>query len=163
MFKITIDRDLCAMCGTCVLSCPETVFVQKEKSSTPDIIHEDLCISCGHCVAIWPREAITHRDFPQGSVDQIMSDFGRIVDEYKRGKDTILFSAPCVLFFMQIRVSISQTWIRVWPSRMRCCCAIHLAWVAFMQAMSSQHANVTTVFTIYYRFLTNIRSMARLQ
>jgi ferredoxin len=74
MLKITIDRDLCAMCGTCTLSCPETVFVQKEKKSIPDIIHEDLRISCGHCVAICPQEAISHRDYPQGSVDQINRD-----------------------------------------------------------------------------------------
>jgi nitroreductase len=32
MLRITIDRDLCAMCGTCTLSCPETVFVQKGKN-----------------------------------------------------------------------------------------------------------------------------------
>ncbi len=74
MAKVTINQDLCEKCGTCVLSCPETVFVQKEKKSIPDIIHEDLCFSCGHCVAICPQEAITHRDFPQGSVNQINRD-----------------------------------------------------------------------------------------
>jgi len=190
------------------------VFAQKEKKSIPDIIHEDLCFSCGHCVAICPQEAITHRDFPQGSVNQInldilpspeqvfelikirrsirafkdkpverdsieriiaaaryapsghnaqstefvvvqekenlekivestqlylsktakqlrnpliknmllkvakyeiegvldlMNDFDKVVKEYSDGKDTVIFGAPCVLFFMQIRVSIFQT------------------------------------------------------
>lgn len=74
MSKVTINQGRCEKCGTCVLSCPETVFVQKEKKSIPDIIHEDLCISCGHCVAICPQEAITHRDFPQGSVNQVNRD-----------------------------------------------------------------------------------------
>jgi nitroreductase/NAD-dependent dihydropyrimidine dehydrogenase PreA subunit len=74
MSKVTINQDLCEKCGTCVLSCPETVFVQKEKKSIPDIIHEDLCFSCGHCVAICPQEATTHRDFPQGMVNQINLD-----------------------------------------------------------------------------------------
>jgi nitroreductase/NAD-dependent dihydropyrimidine dehydrogenase PreA subunit len=74
MSKVTINQDLCEKCGTCVLSCPETVFEQKEKKSIPDIIHEDLCFSCGHCVAICPQEAITHRDFPQGRVNQINLD-----------------------------------------------------------------------------------------
>lgn len=71
MSKVTIDRELCIKCGTCVLSCPETVFAQKEKKSVPDIIHEHLCVSCGHCVAICPKEAITHRDFPQGSIKAV--------------------------------------------------------------------------------------------
>lgn len=29
----------------------------------------------------------------------LMSDFERIIDEFEKGKDTILFHAPCVLFF----------------------------------------------------------------
>jgi len=48
MSKVTINRDLCEKCGTCVLSCPNTVFIQKDKKSVPDLIHEDLCVSCGH-------------------------------------------------------------------------------------------------------------------
>jgi len=204
MSKVTINRDLCEKCGTCVLSCPETVFIQKEKKAVPDLTHEDLCFSCGHCVAVCPKEAITHADFPQDNVhpmnrdilpspeqifeliatrrsirafkdrpiekdvieqiidgaryapsghnvqstefvvvqekeslkkttestqlylsktakqlrnplmknillmaakDEIegalhlMSDFDRVVNEFKKGKDTILFGAPCVLFF----------------------------------------------------------------
>lgn len=71
MSKVTINRDLCEKCGTCVLSCPQTVFIQKDKKSVPGLIHEDLCVSCGHCVAICPQEAITHRDFPQGSIKAV--------------------------------------------------------------------------------------------
>ncbi|MEW6585477.1 MAG: nitroreductase family protein [Nitrospirota bacterium] len=74
MSKVTINRDLCEKCGTCVLSCPETVFIQKENKSIPDLIHEDLCVSCGHCVAICPKEAINHTDFPRDSVNPINRD-----------------------------------------------------------------------------------------
>lgn len=68
MSKITISPDLCEQCGTCVLSCPESVFIQKEKKAVPEAIHEDLCFSCGHCVAVCPKGAITHADFTQDNM-----------------------------------------------------------------------------------------------
>lgn len=71
MSKITINPDSCKKCGTCVLSCPETIFVQKEKDSIPEFTHEELCFSCGHCVAVCPQGAITHMDFPQGSIKAV--------------------------------------------------------------------------------------------
>lgn len=68
MSKITITPDLCKKWGTCALSCPETIFVQKEKDSVREFTHEELCFSCGHCFTICPQETITHSDFPQGSI-----------------------------------------------------------------------------------------------
>jgi ferredoxin len=44
----------------------------------------------------------------EGVLD-LMNDFDKVVKEYSDGKDTVIFGAPCVLFFMQIRVSIFQT------------------------------------------------------
>jgi nitroreductase/NAD-dependent dihydropyrimidine dehydrogenase PreA subunit len=71
MALVEIDATLCQSCGTCVASCPETVYVHQQKGSVPQITHPDLCISCGQCVAICPEGAITHEDFPLGTVSPI--------------------------------------------------------------------------------------------
>jgi ferredoxin len=68
MSKIIINQYLCKKCGICVMSCPETIFVQKEKDAIPEFTHEELCLSCGHCIAICPQGAINHMDFLQGSI-----------------------------------------------------------------------------------------------
>lgn len=71
MPKIIIDKALCKKDGMCVLSCPGSVFVQKDKDSMPEVVYEKLCISCGHCVAICPHNAISHMDFPQGRIKPV--------------------------------------------------------------------------------------------
>lgn len=71
MSKIIINPDLCKKCSTCVQSCPETIFVKEEKDSIPEFTHVELCLSCGHCVAICPQGAISHGDFPSGSIKAV--------------------------------------------------------------------------------------------
>ena len=71
MLQITINPDLCKRDGICVQECPAAVFEQTEKASIPEVAHEDYCIACGHCVAICPHGAISHTDFPPGSVKPI--------------------------------------------------------------------------------------------
>jgi len=71
MVKITIDPEACKHDGICVRICPDAVFVQKEKDAVPEPLRSDLCISCGQCVAICPHDAITHSEFPAGSIHEI--------------------------------------------------------------------------------------------
>jgi nitroreductase/NAD-dependent dihydropyrimidine dehydrogenase PreA subunit len=68
MSQIAINPDLCKRDGVCIQSCPAAVFEQTDKTTIPEVAHEEYCIACGHCVAICPHEAISHTDFPPGSV-----------------------------------------------------------------------------------------------
>lgn len=74
MPTITRDADLCIKCGTCVMTCPESVYVQESKGSIPEVIDIGSCISCGHCVSICPKNAIVHSEFPEGQVASINTE-----------------------------------------------------------------------------------------
>lgn len=74
MSQITVNPDLCKRDGICVLSCPAQVFVQMEKDSLPEVAYEEHCIACGHCVALCPHGAISHADFPPGSVHSLRQE-----------------------------------------------------------------------------------------
>jgi len=52
----------------------KAIFVQTEKATIPELIHEELCISCGHCVAICPQGAISHIDFSPDNIKPINHD-----------------------------------------------------------------------------------------
>jgi nitroreductase/Pyruvate/2-oxoacid:ferredoxin oxidoreductase delta subunit len=71
---ITRDADLCIKCGTCVMTCPESVYVQEIKGSIPEVIDIGSCISCGHCVSICPKNAIVHSEFPEGQATSINNE-----------------------------------------------------------------------------------------
>jgi nitroreductase/NAD-dependent dihydropyrimidine dehydrogenase PreA subunit len=71
---ITRDANLCIKCGTCVLTCGATVFVQESKDSIPEVINPGSCISDGYCVAICPRNAIIHSEFPEGYVKPVNAE-----------------------------------------------------------------------------------------
>jgi nitroreductase/NAD-dependent dihydropyrimidine dehydrogenase PreA subunit len=57
MSWVSINEDLCTVCGTCVERC--ACFSEKngEILAAAD---ETCCILCGHCVALCPTGAITH-------------------------------------------------------------------------------------------------------
>lgn len=74
MSRIITNNELCKGCGTCVLCCPETVFLQSREGEPPEVVREEICISCGQCVAICPQGAISHPDFPQGSIKPVNQD-----------------------------------------------------------------------------------------
>ena len=74
MPQITINPDLCKRDGICVLSCPAQGFVQMEKGSLPEVAYEEHCIACGHCVCLCPHGAISHADFPPGSVHSLRQE-----------------------------------------------------------------------------------------
>jgi nitroreductase/Pyruvate/2-oxoacid:ferredoxin oxidoreductase delta subunit len=71
MSKIAIISESCDGCDTCLLACPKIIYVKKEGSAVPEVVHDELCGSCGHCVALCPHGAITHLDFPQASIRAI--------------------------------------------------------------------------------------------
>ncbi|MCP4198126.1 MAG: nitroreductase [Proteobacteria bacterium] len=71
MPEIKIDVDVCKKDGFCAMACGGAIFQQKEKGTVPEITRMEACFSCGHCVAICPHEAISHSDFPQGTVTPI--------------------------------------------------------------------------------------------
>jgi nitroreductase/NAD-dependent dihydropyrimidine dehydrogenase PreA subunit len=84
MVTISIDPETCKHDGICVQVCPELVFVQKDKKSVPEPLHDNLCISCGQCVAICPHDAITHSDFPKGTIKKIKTGAAPSFDQLMR-------------------------------------------------------------------------------
>jgi nitroreductase/NAD-dependent dihydropyrimidine dehydrogenase PreA subunit len=59
--EISIDRNLCTQCGTCVEVCPAGVMSQAAPKSQP-VVDEALaedCLRCGHCTAVCPGGALS--------------------------------------------------------------------------------------------------------
>ena len=72
MPRIMIDPALCKKEGICAEICHR--FLQRDKTLAPEVVDEESCNSCGHCVAICPQGAITHVDFPQGSIRPVKQE-----------------------------------------------------------------------------------------
>jgi len=84
MVTISIDPETCKHEGICVQVCPELVFVQKDNTTVPEPLHDTLCISCGQCVAICPHDAITHSEFPKGTIKKIKAGAALSFDQLMR-------------------------------------------------------------------------------
>lgn len=65
---IIIDNSKCVRCKQCVTICPDHVFAFADGNIT---IEPNGCIGCGHCVAVCPADAITHSDYPQGTLHNL--------------------------------------------------------------------------------------------
>ena len=76
MFEITIDAELCKKDGLCAMTCPVGVLQQDKKATTPTISTDHLgsCFGCGQCVSVCRHGAISHSNYPEGSVTPIQSD-----------------------------------------------------------------------------------------
>ncbi len=74
MPNITIDKDICKKDGFCAKACTRTVFQQNEKHTIPKIDNLHMCYGCGECVAICPHGAISHSNYPKGTVTQIVPE-----------------------------------------------------------------------------------------
>lgn len=63
--NIVVDNTRCIGCGRCVKLCPSALFSSVDGTVS---VQSKGCIGCGHCVAACPVEAISHSDFPPGTV-----------------------------------------------------------------------------------------------
>ena len=52
---VTIDKEKCNACGTCVESCPVEALKLKDVA----VVDEETCIDCGTCVDECPEGAIS--------------------------------------------------------------------------------------------------------
>ena len=82
MNEITIDTELCKKDGLCATTCPVSIFQQSEKGTIPVVSEDQIshCVGCGHCVAICPAGAISHIQYPAGTVQPINKE---IVPSYE--------------------------------------------------------------------------------
>jgi nitroreductase/NAD-dependent dihydropyrimidine dehydrogenase PreA subunit len=77
MLEITIDADVCKKDGLCAMACPRGILKQEDKRTLPQIVAADLehCFHCGQCVSICPSGAISHSQFPKGTVTPTRSEY----------------------------------------------------------------------------------------
>ena len=54
---LSLNKEKCAGCGTCVAVCPHRVFILNNGKVT--IADRDACMECGACATNCPTEAIT--------------------------------------------------------------------------------------------------------
>lgn len=79
MYNLTIDPNLCTLCGSCVEVCPEKVLHLVPLSDLPEwqtrypqaaattiTLDETLCVRCGHCLAECPTQALKMGCLVQG-------------------------------------------------------------------------------------------------
>ncbi|MBU0943286.1 MAG: 4Fe-4S binding protein [Proteobacteria bacterium] len=53
---LSLDRDTCIGCGSCVIVCPHRIFTVKDHKAT--IEDHDACMECGACAKNCPVQAI---------------------------------------------------------------------------------------------------------
>lgn len=57
MYMVTVDKNKCDGCDTCVQNCPQQVFKLEGGKSEP--VNAGECIGCMTCVDGCPPQAIT--------------------------------------------------------------------------------------------------------
>ncbi len=74
MNTITINPDLCVLCGRCARVCPSGVFRQTERGTQVEILAPQHCIRCGHCVDVCTTEALSHSAFPAEKIHRVQTE-----------------------------------------------------------------------------------------
>ncbi len=59
MVSITVDKDKCTGCGSCVDACPQGVFEIGDDGKS-NVVNPDDCVECCACVEACPSDAIQH-------------------------------------------------------------------------------------------------------
>jgi UDP-glucose 4-epimerase len=74
---VTVDRNKCVRCGTCVAECFMKAITLDETSAVHD---EALCKGCGRCAAVCPHGAVTiDVENVDAAVADLMGRIGRLV------------------------------------------------------------------------------------
>jgi NAD-dependent dihydropyrimidine dehydrogenase PreA subunit len=58
MVDISVDEAKCVGCGTCVDTCPSSVYELNDGKSV--VVNADDCVECCACVEACPEGAISH-------------------------------------------------------------------------------------------------------
>lgn len=59
MDLLTVDKEKCLRCGTCVNTCPACILNMGPEG--PECHYDRGCMSCGHCVAVCPVGALDNK------------------------------------------------------------------------------------------------------
>jgi nitroreductase/NAD-dependent dihydropyrimidine dehydrogenase PreA subunit len=78
---ITIDFNICKKDGLCAMTCMGGIIVQEDENTHPKIVDLERCYGCGQCVAICTQNAITHSEYPEGSVVAIRKELVPTYDQ----------------------------------------------------------------------------------
>ncbi len=81
MPTITIDFDICKKDGLCAMTCMGGIIIQEGEKARPKIVDQDRCYRCGQCVAICTQNAISHSEYPEGSVSPIRKELVPTYDQ----------------------------------------------------------------------------------
>lgn len=69
---ITIDKNRCIGCGTCVWDCFPGAITIENKLAT--LTAPSNCIGCGHCIAVCPVGAVSDPDLPNDDNQPVAQD-----------------------------------------------------------------------------------------
>lgn len=95
--SVTLDRDACRGCITCVKRCPtEAIRVRDGKAQ----IIGERCIDCGECIRVCPHHAKHAVTDPLGAVEQyrykVVLPPPSLFGQYKRQEDLALIRAALI-------------------------------------------------------------------
>lgn len=66
---VTIDKNKCVECGTCLAVCPPLAI--EKKNGRHVFAHKSSCLRCWHCVAVCPHGAVQCDEFPLESFEKL--------------------------------------------------------------------------------------------
>jgi len=99
MPTISIDRDKCNHCGSCVALC-NSGNVYAQKNDTVQVVNIENCWFCGHCVAVCPTDAIDHSQFLLDDChlieEAILPSLENMVEAFRERRSTRIYKGKPV-------------------------------------------------------------------